>query len=524
MHKIYFLSVVISLFFSPFVNSQIDYKPLSDGEWKISTPSEQNLDTKLLDNFYKDASELKTLYSLLVIKNGYLISEKYFNEGSIDQKTKIASVTKSFTSAFVGLALEQGYLKNLDQNMLDYFPELEEKITDPRKYEITIRHLLQMRAGYPWEEMKNEHLNILLTGFKFHHINDIPLTKDPGQGFQYSNFSSYLLGVLTSRAVGTDLKSFARNNLFIPLNAEIGEWMIGWEGYYLGFAEMNFNARDLAKFGLLYLNDGKYNGKQIIPAKWVNESLQNYSPDAWISKDQNNRNAGRYFKELGYGYQWWSSTIGDYTFDFAWGHGGQLVVLLEDLNIVIVTTADPLYMEHNAEAWKKEKTILNTVGRFILSLSQPDNMPPKIELNEAVVTGNLESVKEHINYGSDLNERDIFGSTPLIIAATFGNYDVVSALIDAGVELNAKNNEGSTALFTAAFFGRKDIVKILLDNGANKTIRNNSGANALDVVNMPFEIVKRFYDYFIETLGPAGLSLDYEEIKKDRTLIAEMLK
>ncbi|MEJ2013994.1 MAG: serine hydrolase, partial [Anaerolineales bacterium] len=127
----------------------IDYSPLSGGDWNVSTPEEQALDPMLLSELYFNAAKLKTLYGLLVIKNGYLIAERYFNEGSIDQLSGRQSMTKSVTSALVGIALDQGYLTSLDQRMMEFFPEFDDQITDPRKEQITIRQLLQMRGGYP---------------------------------------------------------------------------------------------------------------------------------------------------------------------------------------------------------------------------------------------------------------------------------------------------------------------------------------------------------------------------------------
>jgi hypothetical protein len=121
----------------------IDYTPLPGDGWKVSTPAEQGLDPMLLSELYFNAAKLETLYGLLVIKNGYLIAEKYFNEGSIDQLSGRQSATKSFTSALVGIALDQGCLSSLDQSMMEFFPELDGQITDPRKEQITIRQLLQ---------------------------------------------------------------------------------------------------------------------------------------------------------------------------------------------------------------------------------------------------------------------------------------------------------------------------------------------------------------------------------------------
>ena len=127
----------------------VDYTPLPGDDWNVSTPAEQGLDPMLVAEMYYNAAELETLFSLLVIKDGYLIAEDYFNEGSIDQKDRLQSVTKSYTSALVGIALDQDYLSSVNQKMLDFFPEVADQITEPRKEQITIRHLLQMRAGYP---------------------------------------------------------------------------------------------------------------------------------------------------------------------------------------------------------------------------------------------------------------------------------------------------------------------------------------------------------------------------------------
>jgi len=123
----------------------------------------------------------------------------------------------------------------------------------------------------------------------------------------------------------------------------------------------------MARFGLLYLNDGEYEGNQVVSASWVRESLQTYSEDAWGSEDKLNK-VGRYFRDLGYGYQWWSASVGDHHFDFAWGHGGQLIVLLDELDMIIAVTAGPFYLQHDDQSWKHEQANINLVGKFIKSL------------------------------------------------------------------------------------------------------------------------------------------------------------
>jgi ankyrin repeat protein len=183
---------------------------------------------------------------------------------------------------------------------------------------------------------------------------------------------------------------------------------------------------------------------------------------------------------------------------------------------------------------------------------------PKVDLHSAVVTDDLEAIRQHIKAGSDLNVleptrassplitaaflgkieaakilinagaelnyRNADGSTALHTAAAFGKTEAAKMLIDAGADLNLKNNQGSTALHTAAFFCRVEIVEILLEKGADKTIKNKAGKTAFELVEGPFEDVKGTYDVIGAGLKPLGLKLDYDHIKTARPKIAEMLK
>jgi CubicO group peptidase (beta-lactamase class C family) len=190
-----------------------DYTPLPGDDWEVSTPAEQGLDPELVAKLYHNTAELETLYGLLVIKNGYLIAEWYFNEGSIEQVSARQSATKSFTSALVGIALEQGCLSSLDQRMMEFFPESADQIDDPRKQQITIRDLQQMRAGYPFEEHMPPYHSILFFSDNWHwlpHLVDFPLISDPGTDFGYSNLTPHLLAVIVARACNTDRSQVIR--------------------------------------------------------------------------------------------------------------------------------------------------------------------------------------------------------------------------------------------------------------------------------------------------------------------------
>jgi uncharacterized protein len=150
---------------------------------------------------------------------------------------------------------------------------------------------------------------------------------------------------------------------------------------------------------------------------------------------------------------------------------------------------------------------------------------PDVDIHTAVVSGNIEALKQHIAAGTNINEKDPFGgSSPLISAAVFGKPDAAKILIDAGADVNFQNNDGSTALHTAAFFCRPEIVKMLLAKNADKTIKNKYGATAYESVATPFESVKGAYDMMGQMLGPMGLKLDYAYIQKTRPEIAATLK
>jgi ankyrin repeat protein len=151
--------------------------------------------------------------------------------------------------------------------------------------------------------------------------------------------------------------------------------------------------------------------------------------------------------------------------------------------------------------------------------------PPQIDIHTAVITDNIEALKQHIAAGSNLNEKDPFGgSSPLISASLFGKTEMARTLIDAGADINFQNNDGSTALLTASFFCRPEIVKLLLEKDADKTIKNKYGSTAYESVAGPFADVKNTYDMMGKMLAPMGLKLDYAYMEKTRPEIAAMLK
>ena len=157
--------------------------------------------------------------------------------------------------------------------------------------------------------------------------------------------------------------------------------------------------------------------------------------------------------------------------------------------------------------------------------AKPITETPKMNLQSAIISGNLEIVKQHIEAGTDINKKDpMGGSTPLITASTFGKIAIAKALIDANADPDIKNNEGSTALHAAAFFCHIEIVQMLIDAGADKTIKNNHAATARQSVNVAFAEMKPVYEMIQQQLEPFGLKLDLNDLEKTRPVIAMMLQ
>lgn len=343
---------------------EADYRPAERDDWEVSTPAAEGLDPDAVHDLYCRASRRSELYGLLVVKNGKLVAEGYYNQGHIDEYGKRASVTKSYLSALVGAALQDGCLTSLDEPMLSYFPDQAARIDDPRKRDITARHLLQMRSGFPWEEAYPEIWEQVWTADLDHLIAEIPLEAAPGEVHHYSNFGTHWLGKMVARSCDTDLATLGNRTLFEPLGVELKGWTQDVDGYYIGMGDIEFTARDMARFGQLYLDDGVFQGEQLLPAAWIADSLA-----PWSTDPEPELTPGPTFDRWEYGYLWWAATAGEHHVDFAWGHGGNFIFLVRELDLMVVVTANPWWGEPSSDKqWRHERAHLNLVGRFLSDL------------------------------------------------------------------------------------------------------------------------------------------------------------
>ncbi|MBN2072736.1 MAG: serine hydrolase [Actinobacteria bacterium] len=336
-----------------------DYWPTQG--WEQSTPEEQGMDSgKILEmvEFYEEKrSENKNILidSVTIIRNGYIVSEIYFNPlFPKDTVHIIQSCTKSIMSALIGIAIDQGYIKSVDIPIMDIFDDENIGNTDKRINKLTLKDLLTMQTGLhsqddQWYEYKGLFDWQATDGDWTEYILNLPFEADPGTRFDYSNMASFLLSAIISETTGMDTLSFARKYLFDPMGIKDVRWEKSPQGIYMGFARMWLKPDDMAKIGLLYLQKGKWDRQQLVPSTWIEESLTAYSfpkkyryiyndegrvdymtsGGAWMSS-----NLIRPFAD-GYGYQWWLDKSGMYS---AVGTGGQYIMIVPGKNLLVVFT------------------------------------------------------------------------------------------------------------------------------------------------------------------------------------------
>jgi len=211
-----------------------------------------------------------------------------------------------------------------------------------------------MRAGFDHE--RNNYFQIYNSSNWLKATIELPFLYDPGTKFSYNTFQTHLLSAIITKASGMSTKKFADKYLLEKMNIEVAAWEQDPQGYYFGGNSMYFTPRNMARLGYLYMSSGRLNGKQIVPAEWVEESLTNYTHFT-----ENNWGA---LHNYNYGYLWWLGEINEYEVFLAIGHGGQFVINFPELNMVVVTTAE-WYVEWDT-ADQQEQSILNIVADYIV--------------------------------------------------------------------------------------------------------------------------------------------------------------
>ncbi len=351
-------------------------QPISDQFWKSANTNEVGFNSEPFCQMLRDSvAETTNLHSLLIERNGKLIVEIYQNgtdsplnvrygfrfpfsgDSSFDTQTlhDVRSVSKSVVSLLFGIAIDKKLAPEIDSSVLKSFPELSSLNSEGRD-SITWRHLLTMSSGLDWDEwghsfLTSDEIRLSWKNDLVHFVLDRPMIRTAGKTFDYNGGSTAILAEVLTKTSGKSLSTLSKEWLFDPLNIKEYEWATDFHDRALAFAGLRLRPRDMLKLGRLMLNGGVWEKKQIVPKKWVLDSLK---PQISTNITMFSGNGS----PIKYGYQWWvgETHLHDRTISWqtALGNGGQRIYLIPELDMVVVTTAG----EYGALGIHKEIAVL----------------------------------------------------------------------------------------------------------------------------------------------------------------------
>ena len=324
----------------PDKNGEVNYSyqipdQLDDG-LQSAPISSTDIDSEFIVGLINEIIDQKygRLESLLILKDNKLIVEEYFYGYNRLRLHNIHSCTKSITSLLLGISLEQHKSVQVDQPIFSFFPKYD-SLKTKEKESISLKHALTMKAGLEWNEFPHE---MYETNDWFQYILSRPMESDPGEKFNYNSGCSILLGGVINFLEGKPANDYAEEVLFSPLGISEYYWQTHENGTPQCGGGLRMLPRDMAKIGLLVLNDGRWQNKQIVSEEWIQESTKPYVPEnvffnygyQWRHRSKNNP-------------QWWEDSKIDvkdeHEMIVALGTGGQLIIIVKDLSLVVVTTA-----------------------------------------------------------------------------------------------------------------------------------------------------------------------------------------
>lgn len=300
------------------------------------------LDTLLLQNLISkiEQGDYGNVHSLLISKNDELVMEEYFEGYTREKLHRIYSATKSVTSALIGIAIDNGEIDGTAEKLMPIFPEYGEIGNwDDQKNDISLEHVLNMSAGYEWDERtyayedkRNPVAALWASDDMIKHMLDLPLSHSPGAQFNYNSGGAILLSGIIDNKTGLSAEDYAEKNLFSKIGITNWEWWSGDDGLTWTSGELHLRPIDMIKFGELYIKQGRWEQHQVLSEHWVETSTEK-------SIKVNN--------QYDYAYQWWkyatdhivNSMVTENDIYFAWGYGGQFIWVVPHLNMVIATTA-----------------------------------------------------------------------------------------------------------------------------------------------------------------------------------------
>jgi CubicO group peptidase (beta-lactamase class C family) len=282
---------------------------------------------ELIASGIEAASSLDQLHALIVMRDGVELEAHAFRGPGLDRTANVKSVSKTIMSALAGAAIERGVLEGVDQPIAPLFEDLVPADADPRVHDITVDHLLTMRAGLERTSGRNYGAWVLSSDWTKDALTR-PFVAEPGGRMLYSTGSYHLLSAALTRAAGESTLALARAWLGRPLGIEIPAWTRSPEGVYMGGNEMALSPRALATFGEMYRLGGVHDGARVLPASWIEAS--------WTPRTLSP------FSRHRYGYGWFIASARGHQVFYARGYGGQMIYVVPELALTVVMTSDPM--------------------------------------------------------------------------------------------------------------------------------------------------------------------------------------
>lgn len=316
------------------------HAPAASQSLPRSTPEAQGISSAAIRDFVEAADKaIHTMHSFMLVRHGQVIAEGWWKPESADKPHVMWSLSKSFDATAVGLAVAEGKL-NLDDPVLKFFAA--EAPANPSEHlkAMRVRDLLSMSGGHDTEPKFSFETGPSVREFLAH-----PVAHKPGTYFRYNTPGSYMLSAIVTKATGKTVLEFLQPRLFEPLGIERAAWATSAEGYSLGGYGLSIRTEDIAKFGQLYLQKGKWNGRQLLPAKWVEAATTKQ-----VENDKAPSGKNPDWRQ-GYGFQFWRCQHNAFRGD---GRDGQICLVLPDHDAVVAITAQTGNMQGQLDlVWEK---------------------------------------------------------------------------------------------------------------------------------------------------------------------------
>lgn len=334
---------------SPLPNVSVTGAKLSD--WESGSPESQGMSASAVVDALDAGNKIPGLRSLVVVRNGLLVAERYYAEAVISDLRPINSATKSISSMLVGLALNRKTVASLAETVAHLIPKDVAKVPGSPAATVTLEQILTGRSGleFPWTRYRE----IITAPDPVEFILNLAPGTPAKSGWTYNDAMVSLLSPILARAEGIELSALATRDLFIPLGIERFAWVRDQKGNAIPNAGLALRTRDLAKVAWVMLNEGVWRGVRVLPREWTIESIKPRGPADWQVPPVTN---------IGYGYLWFTGMLHGQQVAWGWGYAGQFALLVPALKLAVASAA---ISPPPQEVFKQTNAVMALAGRLV---------------------------------------------------------------------------------------------------------------------------------------------------------------